>query len=154
VLTELPAILFYLAGQSPSASLLPDNPGGLGRCLEWLNWLSGTVHSLSFGQVWRPQRLVNHEELFPSIVEKGRKNIIENYAYIEQQLTAPSGQSMLNSYGIVHPVLLVFWIWGRWIDVDMGKNYPTWTLLVNSIVERPAVQRALSTEGIDLKLFK
>lgn len=153
VLTELPAILAYLALEEKSGRFIPDTPGELGRCLEWLNWLSGTVHSLSYGQVWRPQRFVDDENLFPAIVEKGRRNVMDNYRFIEQHIVEAQGPSVLRGYNVVHPVLLVFWIWGKWIDLDMNKSFPAWHRLVQSVIERPAVQRALATEGIDLKLF-
>ncbi|WP_440062390.1 glutathione S-transferase family protein [Pseudomonas syringae] len=154
VLTELPAILLYLANQSTPVRFIPDTPGELGRCLEWLNWLSGTVHSLSYGQVWRPQRFVDDESLFPAIVKKGRSNVMDNYTFIEQHIAAQSDSPLLSNYSIVHPVLLVFWMWGKWIDIDMGTHFPNWTQLVQSIIERPAVQRALATEGIDINIFK
>ncbi|CAG8868514.1 Glutathione S-transferase GST-6.0 [Pseudomonas fluorescens] len=154
VLTELPAILVYLASQEAPSRFIPDSPDRLARCLEWLNWLSGTVHSLSFGQIWRPQRFVDDEALFPAIVKKGRINVLNNYNFIEQHIAAQSGHSLLSTFTIVHPVLLVFWIWGRWIDMDMQASFPNWTRLVRSIIERPAVQRALATEQIDLSLFE
>ncbi|CAI8892876.1 MULTISPECIES: glutathione S-transferase family protein [Pseudomonas] len=153
VLTELPAILAYLAHQAKTGRFIPDTPGELGRCLEWLNWLSGTVHSLSYGQVWRPQRFVDDENLFPAIVEKGRRNVMDNYRFIEQHIVEAKAPSILSGYNVVHPVLLVFWIWGKWIDLDMNKSFPAWHRLVHSVIERPAVRRALATEGIDLKLF-
>ncbi|MDD1001734.1 glutathione S-transferase family protein [Pseudomonas sp. TNT2022 ID642] len=153
VLTELPAILAYLALEEKTGRFIPGTPGELGRCLEWLNWLSGTVHSLSYGQVWRPQRFVDDENLFPAIVEKGRRNVMDNYRFIEQHIVEAQGPSVLRGYNVVHPVLLVFWIWGKWIDLDMKKSFPAWHRLVQSVIERPAVQRALATEGIDLKLF-
>jgi|SRR5437868_1713571 len=40
VLTEAPAILFYLARLHPSTGLLPSEPAGEARCLEWMNFLS------------------------------------------------------------------------------------------------------------------
>lgn len=153
VLTELPAILVYLAHQAKTGHFIPASPGELARCLEWLNWLSGTVHSLSYGQVWRPQRFVDDENLFPAIVEKGRRNVMDNYRFIEQHIGGARGQSIFSGYNVVHPVLLVFWIWGKWIDLDMNNSFPAWHRLVHSMIERPAVRRALATEGIDLKLF-
>lgn len=151
VLTELPAILFYLASQSSPLRFIPDTPGESARCLEWLNWLSGTVHGLAYGQVWRPQRVVDDERLFPEVIEKGRSNVMENYRFIEQRLAARADGA---TYNIVHPVLLVFWMWGKWIDIDMSLHFPHWTQRIQSIIERPAVQRALTTEGIAITTFK
>ncbi|MBV8650182.1 MAG: glutathione S-transferase N-terminal domain-containing protein, partial [Alphaproteobacteria bacterium] len=40
LLTELHAILFYLARTHPAAKLLPEDPAGEARCIEWMNWLA------------------------------------------------------------------------------------------------------------------
>ncbi len=61
LLTEANAILVYLARKYPAAKLLPPTPEGEGRCLEWLGFLSGTVHGYDVAQFWRPQRFVENE---------------------------------------------------------------------------------------------
>lgn len=150
VLTELPAILFFLAARHPEGHLLPCEPGAQARCIEWLNWLSGTVHTLAYGQIWRPQRVLDDPSCFPNVIAMGIKNVERDYAFIEHQLRALPDPK---SFTIVHPVLLVFWLWGKWIGLDMSKNYPMWAHTMSLVIERPAVRRALATEGIDLGLF-
>ena len=56
LLTEVTAILVYLAMEHPHSRLLPTASAPLARCLEWMNWLSGNVHAISYGQIWRAQR--------------------------------------------------------------------------------------------------
>ncbi|WP_271410294.1 glutathione S-transferase family protein [Pseudomonas sp. Q1-7] len=150
VLTELPAILLFLAFQHPESNLAPREPGALARCVEWLNWLSGTVHTLAYGQIWRPQRVIEDPACYPDIVAKGMKNVARDYAFIEHQLKV---MPLPETYTIVHPVLLVFWLWGKWINLDMNGGYPVWAQTIRTVIERPAVRRALATEGIDLSLF-
>src|ERR1700704_2282650 len=58
LLTELHAILFYLARTHPQARLLPTDPAGEGRAIEWMNWLASNVHAMSYGQIWRAQRFL------------------------------------------------------------------------------------------------
>ncbi|MBP1124638.1 MULTISPECIES: hypothetical protein [Pseudomonas] len=77
--------------------------------------------------------------------------MMESYRFIEQRLAARADGA---AYNIVHPVLLVFWMWGKWIDIDMSLHFPHWTQRIQSIIERPAVQRALATEGIDINTFR
>src|SRR5437899_3286976 len=50
LLTEGHAILIYLARTNPSAKLLPAEPAAEARCIEWMNWLAGNVHAMSYGQ--------------------------------------------------------------------------------------------------------
>src|SRR5579863_10699943 len=86
VLTEVPAISWYIADAAPAVRLLPQGRLPAARSFEWFNWLSGTVHTMAFGQFWRMQRFVADEKLFPPIKEKGRENILDNFAFIEKRL--------------------------------------------------------------------
>lgn len=46
LLTEVPAILTWLARQHPDLDLMPADPAREARTLEWMNWLSGWVHAV------------------------------------------------------------------------------------------------------------
>jgi glutathione S-transferase len=52
-LTELPAILLHLGIEEPG--LAPKGPEELVRTVEWMNWLSGTVHACAVRQIWRTE---------------------------------------------------------------------------------------------------
>src|SRR3981081_1680167 len=54
--TGLHATLVFLAATHPDARLLPADPAGEARAIEWMNWLASNVHAMSYGQVWRPNR--------------------------------------------------------------------------------------------------
>jgi glutathione S-transferase len=148
LLTELHAILFYLARTNPSAGLLPADPAGEARCIEWMNWLASNVHAMSYGQIWRPLRFVAEEKDFPALREKGEQNVREQYAYIERLLADGRDWAVPGGYTIVDPYLLVFYQWGQRIGIDMRGLYPAWTRLTQQVVERPAVRRVLENEAI------
>ncbi|MGZ9202373.1 MAG: glutathione S-transferase N-terminal domain-containing protein, partial [Caulobacteraceae bacterium] len=58
IYTEVPALLTYLASLKPEAGLLPAlGSVELARTLEWLAWLSSTVH-IAFAQFRRPERFL------------------------------------------------------------------------------------------------
>jgi len=110
-LTELPAISFYLAKTHASFELVPNDPLLEARCLEWFNWLSGTVHAVAFGQIWRPARFVRNENVFTQVSEKGRDNVLDHFASIEEQLSNRTW-AVGEKYSVVDPYLLVFYRWG------------------------------------------
>ena len=147
ILTEVPAISVYIAEQSPGLKLLPQGGLPLARCLEWFNWLSGTVHTSAFGTWWRTQRFLDDEKQFPPLREKGRRNILEHFAAIEGRLTDRSW-AVGNAYTAVDSYLLVFFRWGHRIGLDMRAGYPQWTRHAERVLERPAVQRVLQQEGV------
>lgn len=148
VLTEVAAILFYLARTHPASYLLPDDIAAQARCLEWMNWLSSNVHAMSYGQIWRVRRFASDPGAFADIEAKGRDNLLGQYAYIESVLRDGRDWAVPGSYSIVDPYLLVFYQWGQRIGIDMRAGYPAWSALTGRILERPAVRRALEKEGI------
>ena len=151
VLTEAPAILLHLAlSHTPGpglADLIPAAPDALVRCVEWFNWLSGTVHAVAIRQVWRPQSFTQNVTQHTGIIVKGRDNLTDAFAYIEQRLVNAVWAVGVH-YSVVDAYLLVFYRWGNRIGFDMSELYPVWTAHAKRLLERPAVARALTTEGI------
>jgi glutathione S-transferase len=150
LLTELHAILFYLGRTHPHAQLLPLDPAGEARAVEWMNWLASNVHAMSYGQIWRANRFVADEGDFAVVQMKGRQNLCEQYAYIENLLDDGREWALPGGYSVVDPYLLVFYQWGGRVGLDMKRSYPAWRRLTDRTVQRPAVQRALAHEEISL----
>ena len=150
LLTELHAILFYLARTHPQARLLPTDPAGEERAIEWMNWLASNVHAMSYGQIWRANRFVADERDFAAVQNKGLQNLREQYAYIEHLLDDGREWALPGGYSVVDPYLLVFYQWGGRVGLDMKDNYPAWHRLTDQTSQRPAVQRVLAHENITL----
>ena len=148
LLTEASAILIYLAEAYPEAQLLPEDAAGKARCVEWLNWLSETVHGMSFAQLWRPQRFVSDPTLFPAIQAKGRENLTEQFAYIETVLSDGRAWAVPDVFSVADLFLPVFWRWGARMGFDMHVAYPGWTGMTARALRRPAVRRAIEQEGL------
>lgn len=150
VLTEASAIMVYLARTHPEAGLLPADPAGEARCLEWLNWLASNVHAMSYGQIWRTARFVTDPALEPAVVRKGHENVRDQYSYIETLLADGREWAVPGGYCVADPYLLVFYHWGLRIGLDMRIQYPAWTDLADRVLARPAVARVFAQEGIAL----
>jgi glutathione S-transferase len=149
MLTEAPAICWYLAQQSSHPLLFPHDKLAAARALEWCNWLSGAVHAMSFGQIWRPQRFAAETELHPLIQAKGHADLLEHYATIERRISGRHW-AVGNACTYADAYLLVFYRWGGRIGVDMRAGYPDWTGHAERMQARPAVQRALAQEGVQI----
>jgi glutathione S-transferase len=150
LLTELHAILVFLARTYPDARLLPTDPAGEARAIEWMNWLSSNVHAMSYGQIWRANRFVADERDFAPVQDKGMQNLREQYAYIERLLADGRTWALASGYSVVDPYLLVFYQWGGRVGLDMKQSYPAWRRLADQTLERAAVQRVLAQEEITL----
>ncbi|MEQ5841777.1 glutathione S-transferase N-terminal domain-containing protein [Paraburkholderia acidicola] len=151
VLTELPAILMYLARQHPAGGLLPvNNAAAEARCYEWLAWLVGWIHGIGYGELWRPARFTPNEATHDEIRANGRQVVLGAYTKIEQALADGREWAVPGSYTIVDPFLLVLYGWGSKIGIDMRANYSAWTGHTQRLLERPAIQRVLQREGISI----
>jgi glutathione S-transferase len=150
LLTELHAILIFLARTHPSVGLLPTDPAGEARCIEWMNWLASNVHAMSYGQIWRSGRFTANANDIPGVQAQGQQNVRDQYAYIESLLADGRDWAVPSGYTVVDAYLLVFYYWGHRIGLDMQAQYPVWTQLTERVVARPAVQRVLANEEISI----
>jgi glutathione S-transferase len=148
LLTEVPAMSLYLARSYPDRGLLPSTVAGEARCIEWMNWLSGNVHAMTYGQIWRANRFVRDEKDEAPVREKGYDNVRQQYDYIEKLLSDGREWAVPGAYSVVDPYLLVFFIWGLRIGLPMRDRHAAWSHLTDHTVARPAVQRALADEKI------
>ena len=151
VITENVAILNYIAQRWSAAGSVPlQEPLAAARCNELLGWFASTVH-ISFAQVWRPERFSADNSIHGAIEIGGRQALLAHFAEIEglvgEEWLVPGHFTAADTYA------LTFFRWGRRIGFDMGP-YPRWAGLVDRILHRPAVQRALATEGLNSADFR
>lgn len=148
VLTESPAILAWLGQRFPNAGLLDlQDMERLGRTLELLSFFSSSVH-VAFAQVWRATRFAAGDSAREEVIAAGRIALDGYFAELEE-LASDGGWVVGGRYSIADPYLLVFYRWGGRIGVDMGA-FPGWSRHKDAMLARPAVQRALAREGIEI----
>jgi len=146
VLTEVSALLAYLASHHADPQLLPSSAWLAGRCHEWLSWLSSEVHP-AFAQVWRPERSVETAAYRDDVKAKGLANIRARLAEIEDRLAWTDGYAVANQYTVVDPYLLVYYGWGRYVGLDMAE-YPAFSRHAALVSSREAVRRVMRQEGL------
>lgn len=144
VITENVAILNFLAQSFHADGSVPlDDPLVAARCNELLGWSASTVH-IGFAQVWRPERFTDDTTIHPPIEQGGHTSLTGFFAEIESLVS--DGWTVGDRFTAVDSYLLVFFRWGKRIGTDMAA-FPRWAALARRVAERPAVQRALATEG-------
>lgn len=148
VLTELPAVCWYITRNTPE--LRPQDDIAEARALEWFNYLSGTMHTVGYGLLWRTQRFAEDTAFHWGMQEKARNNIREFNEYIETNL-AGRAWALGDRYSLVDPFLLVFYVWGVFIGIDM-REHSAWTEQTRRILQRPAVDRAYAEQGLEARL--
>lgn len=151
VVTENIAILNLIADLFEAPGSVPrDDPVAAARCNTLLSWFASSVH-IAFAQIWRGERFTEDTDLHEAIKVGGLKALEKHFAEIEQR----SGEDWLvaDHFTAADSYALTFFRWGRRIGMDMG-GYPRWSALLERVLERPAVQRALEQEGLNSEEFR
>ena len=147
--TEVPALLTYVASLKPEVGLVP--PGGTlayARCFEWLGFLSSSLH-VAYAQFRRPERfLAKGSGASDELTEQGRLNTIRFYREVERRLGV--GWAAGDAYSIADINLFPFYTWAWRLELDLKQECPKWTALFGRLKQRPAVQRAIEREGISV----
>jgi glutathione S-transferase len=144
VLTENVAILTYIACSFPHASLLPEEPIEMARCISHMAYLSNTVHP-AFTHIVRPGRFATDQSAQKNVKAAGRENAWK----LLQELDGLLGgqQWVLDSrYSVADPYTLVIYGWGKHnrMPVEQLNNY---TAFKDRMLQRPAVRTVLEREG-------
>ncbi|MBH9578097.1 glutathione S-transferase family protein [Inhella proteolytica] len=143
-LTELPALLVYVAQRAPAARLLPDEPLAQARVLGLLAWLSSTLH-IAFAHLWRGERFATEPEVWKHLEQVARAQLPGLFEELDARLP-PQGWVGGAQPGIGDFAVLPFARWALRLGVPIG---PRLQALLAAAAELPAVQRALAREGLE-----
>lgn len=147
VITELAAVVTVIAGLAPEQHLMGKTPMEAARSYEWLNYLSGTVHTSGFGHFLRPQRwtTATDDASIQAVKTRAWGNILDCFQCIESRLEGV--HAVGDSITPVDFFLYVIYRWGNNHGGNM-KTYPKYTELARSVEARETVQLTLEKEGL------
>ncbi|KAF7593682.1 hypothetical protein BBP40_011092 [Aspergillus hancockii] len=145
-ITELPAVMTVISHLAPEKQLMGKTRMETARVYEWLNWLSGTLHSRGFGHYHRPDRFSDDSNSLEGIRSSAKRTIIECFQDIESRLNGL--YAVGDSLTAVDPFLFVFYRWGKKQQIDDMPKYLRYTALVFNLAQREALMAALETEKI------
>jgi len=144
VITEFPAIAFYLARANPGAKLLPEGFLAETRALELLDYLIATVHMRGFTRIFRPEVFSPTPEEKEKVQAAGTKFIETGFALLEPVLGAQ--KYILGEFSIVESALffLEYWAVNR-AKIPLPANFQAH---YERLMARPAAQATLAAEGL------
>ncbi len=146
IVTESPAILSYVAGLAPEAQFLPDELVARTRVLEWMNWLSGSLHAVAFAALIHPDWFADSESAQAEVRARGQRSVVEHMEAIDAKL-AGCQWAVDNRFSLVDPYLLVFYTWGIRLGLTMA-TYGHYREHALRMIARPAVAKVLAEEGV------
>ncbi|MDI3261792.1 MAG: glutathione transferase GstA [Fulvimonas sp.] len=138
-LSEGPAILQYIADQSPAKHLAPAN-GSFERyrLQQWLNFIATELHK-------------NFSPLFkPDTSDEGKQAAVRTLGNRFEVVAAQLAQSpylLGNEFSVADIYLCVVLSWTRYAGIDLAQ-WPALKAFVERVGSREAVRAALQAEGL------
>ncbi len=140
ILTEGPAILQFLADEHPSAHLIPAvGTMDRARMLEQLTFVSSELHK-AFGPLFQDTSSEAEQA-------KAREAVGRKFDIVETVLSDGRQTLVDGKFTIADAYLFVVANWANFTGIDLVQ-WPQLAGFVARVAQRPAVQKALSTEGL------
>jgi glutathione S-transferase len=148
VLTEFPVIAFWLAKSNPAAGLIPTDLEGETRCLEMLDYVCGTIHPQGFTRQFRAANFTPREDDLPKVVEQGKALATKYFDTLQKTWHGAGTWVLPTGYSVADAAL--FFV-EYWATRRSGLTLPpALDAHLKAMLARPAVQRALTQEGLAL----
>ena len=143
VLTEFPAIAWWLARTNPEARLLPEDADGQARVLEALDYAVSTVHMRSYTLMNRPNVFTPNEAAHDSIKARGRENFDKGLGILNKALEGK--EYIAGRFSIADAAHFYVELWATRANVPLPPNCAAHFARMKA---RPAVAAVLKKEGI------
>ena len=145
VLTEYPAIAYWLARTNPDKKLLPDDVDAQARALEAMDYAVATVHMQGFGRLFRASNFTPNAEDEDKVKERGKELVEKGFGVLDKAL---AGKDYLaGSFSIADSALFYVEFWGgKRMNMKLPPNCEAH---LNRMLARPAVQRVMQQEGLN-----
>ncbi len=144
IMTEYPAIAFWLASRFPTAHLMPSGMDAQAKALEYTDYCVATLHMQGFSRMFRPSNFAPSEADAEAVKARGAEIFSKGLGLLDAALAGKD--YLLGDYSFADSALFYvsFWWNGR-----MGKELPANVAAHYARMKaRPAVQRVLAAEGL------
>jgi glutathione S-transferase len=154
-ITQVLAIVSYLADRYPEQGFLPTRGLERARLLETLAWMNNTVHP-TFTHIFRAALFTDDAAAQVQLKSFNTRLYRERLAELEQLLAAAQekGWAYLGGarFGPLDPYALTLLRWGSIAGID-PNGYPLLWAFVQRLAAEPAVARAIEQERLQLNLY-
>jgi glutathione S-transferase len=143
VLTEFPAIAYWLARSNPFADLLPDGIDQQTQALELLEYAVATVHMQGFGRQFRASAFTPNAADEDVVKAKGKEIAEKGFALIDKALAGKDYAA--GKFSIADAAIFYVELWSKRVGMTLPANCAAH---LDRMLARPAVQRVMQQEGL------
>ncbi len=144
VLTEFPAIAYWLARTNPGAHLLSEDVESQARALEALDYVVATVHMQGATRLFRPANFTPNAADEAAVKARGKEIFEKGLAILDKALAGK--EYVVGAFSIADAAVFYVEFWAAnplklTLPPNCGVHY-------QRMLARPAVQRTLKAEGL------
>jgi glutathione S-transferase len=143
VLTEFPAIAWWLGATNPQLHLIPADADGQARMLEAMDYIVGTVHGAGFLRIFKPVAMTPNEADHDTVRAQGREMFEKGLRLMDEALAGK--EYLLGQFSLADAALFYVEFWAGRVGIDLPPNCAAHFARMKA---RPAVRRALEQEGL------
>jgi glutathione S-transferase len=145
VLTEYPAIAYWLARTNPEKKLLPDDVDAQARALEAMDYAVATIHMQGFARLFRSSNFTPNAADEDKVKDRGKELAAKGFDVMDKTLGGKD--YLVGAFSIADTALFYTEFWGA---KRMGMKLPAnCEAHLNRMLARPAVQRVMQQEGLN-----
>lgn len=140
LLTEVSAIVQYVADRKPDTNLVPA-AGTIGRyhLQEWLNFVTAELHK-GLSPLFRP-------DMPPTARQIIKDTVASKFDYLDRHL-ANHQYLMDGHFSVADSYAFTIVNWSKLFDIDLAP-WPNLKAYMDRIAARPSVQEAMKAEGLN-----
>jgi glutathione S-transferase len=143
VLTEFPAIAYWLARTNPGQKLLPDGFDEQARVMEAMDYAVATIHMQGFTRLFRPTNFAPNAADEDTVKARGKEIVEKGFKLIDKTLEGK--QFVAGQFSVADCALFYVETWAGRFGLPMPPNVQAH---FERMKARPAVQAALKAEGL------
>jgi glutathione S-transferase len=143
VLTEFPAIAYWLAATYPQAALLPTDPGHTARAIEYTDYIVSTMHMQGFQRIFRPTNFTPSAADEEKVRDRGKDIFAKGFSVINHSLDGHD--YLVGKFSFADAAL--FYV-SFWAVANLKMQLPERCAAHYArMLARPSVTRVMQAEG-------
>jgi glutathione S-transferase len=145
VLTEVPAIAYWLGRSRARAGLWPSTLEAETRAIEAMAYVTGTVHGQGFARIFATGTFAKNPADHAEVQALGLRIVERGFSILDA--TVPEEGFVAGGFSVADPVLFYVEFWADKTSMPLP---PKLAAHYQKMLTRPAVRRVLREEGYDL----
>lgn len=143
LLTEYPAIAYWLARANPSSNLLPDNIDQQARALEIMDYCVATMHMQGFARLFRPANFSPDPAQEEAVKARGKEIAIKGFDTLNATLEGKD--YAIGPFSIADSAVFYVEFWAGRVGIPLPANCAAH---FERMKARPAIQRTMQQESV------